>query len=184
MVKSIIFLLVLMYGGQTTLIAQDTPPGKAAAVYPSLRAKKYKILLNSRKIVVAEAIDSLKENTLYVSGKRGPQQISVEMIKQLLVAKKKRPAARGLAFGALSGAASGSLIGLAAYRKPEPGGGWDFDFGPGFNAAGGGVFGLVAGSLVGTIIGASSYRYIHHDFSNVPTVEKAASLGRILSGKQ
>jgi hypothetical protein len=84
----------------------------------------------------------------------------------------------------LSGTATGALVGLATYRKPEPGGGWDFDFGPGFSAVGGGLLGLVAGSLVGTIIGASSYRYVHHDFSNVPTDEKAASLGRILSGNQ
>ena len=182
--KKIIFLLVLTFGWQPALFAHDTLPGKSVTVYPSLKASRYKIILDSERIIVARSVDSLKDNTLYLTGKKGPQGVSVALIRKLLVAKNKRPGARGLAFGVLTGTATGALIGLASYRKPEPGDGWfTLDFGPGFSAFGGGLLGLIPGALTGTIIGASSYRYIHHDFSDVPPAGRAASLSRVLSGQ-
>jgi hypothetical protein len=149
-----------------------------------LSARKYKIILNTKKLLVAKSLDSLKGNTLYISGKNGPREVSIDLIKTLKVAKKKRPVARGILIGALSGAGSGALLGLAAHQEPDPNSGsWSLDFGPAFSAFGGGLLGLVGGILTGTIIGSSSNRYLHHDFSKVPPPDKYALMSRILSGK-
>jgi hypothetical protein len=185
MLKKIILIMLLMSWCQSTVIAQTTVTTNPATVYSSLSARKYKIILNSNKQIVARSLDSLKGNTLYTSGKNGPQEVSVDVIKTLKVAKEKRPVARGMLFGALSGAGSGALLGLASYEKPDPNSGsWSFDFGPGFSAFGGGLLGLLAGTLTGTIIGASSNRYIRHDFSKVPSAEKSALMSRILIGSK
>jgi hypothetical protein len=181
MLQKIIFLLVLTCGFQSKAFAQDTIAANTSTVYPSFQSKKYKILLHTQELLVAKSLDSLRGNTLYITGKQGPQEVSLELISKLLVAKKKRPVLKGLAFGALGGAAIGALVGYTTYEESDPGS-WfattrSFD-----TAAAAFGFGLI-GALTGVVIGAVSYKYNRHNLSNLPHNEKHALLSRILSGK-
>lgn len=188
MLQKMSLILVLMSGFSSTVFAQDTISDNSATVNASLSARKYKIILNIDKKIVAHSLDSLKRKTLYISGKRGVQEVSLDLIDELQVATKKRSVVRGLALGALLGASSGALIGLISYQKPKPDPNTNpfnfyLDFGPGFSALGGSLVGSLIGIPGGAIIGASSYRYTHYNFSKVPPAEKPALMTRILSGK-
>jgi hypothetical protein len=184
MLHKILCTLVILTWFYSTAVSQDTLSG-SPTIRSNLQAPKYKILLTTNKSLAARSLDSLKGNTLYVSGKNGPQEVSTMMIKRLSIAKGKKQALKGLGLGALSGAGTGALLGLAAYQKPDPNSGsWSLDFGPGFSALGGSILGLVGGSLVGVIIGSSSYKYTHYDFSTIPPAEKSALMSRILLGNK
>jgi hypothetical protein len=182
MVQKIILLLVLTCGFQSIAFAQETTAANAVTVYPSSQAKKYKILLHSQKVLVAKSLDSLRGKMLYITGKQGPQEVSIELINRLLVAKQKRPTLKGIAFGTLGGAAIGAAIGYLSYKEPDPGTGW-FAFSRSFDTTVGAVGGGLAGIITGAIIGSVSHQYKHYTFSNLPLEEKYTLLGRVLSGK-
>lgn len=159
-------------------VTHDSP-----AVHSSLKARKYKIVLGNRKIMVAHTLDSLQGNVLYFSRNKQQQKVSLEIVKALLVAKKKRPVARGLGLGAITGVALGAIIGWVSYQEPDPNAYFTFDLGPGASVAGGAVAGALAGMLSGTMIGAGSNRFTYYDFSTVPLTERAALMRRILQGR-
>lgn len=180
MVKHFLLIMVSAIFLQSALFAQTTSPGNPATVYPVLKAKKYKILFITRKPLVASSLDSLVGNTLYITRKRGSQPVSVEVISGLSVARKMRPVLRGMAFGAITGAAVGAVFGLAA-RGPSDSN--NFVLEPEIAASAGATAGLLLGILTGTILGATSYRYTNYDLTALPPPEKATSIAGILSGQ-
>jgi hypothetical protein len=117
MLQKIIFILALITGFQIIAFAQDTTAANTSTVYPSFQAEKYKILLDSQKPIVAKTLDSLRGNTLYISGKQGPQEVSVDLIDKIESCQKKSPVLRGMAFGALGGAAIGGADRLHNLRR-------------------------------------------------------------------
>jgi hypothetical protein len=182
MLKLLLLVSALVISFQLAVFAQSPANSSFTTVYPAIQAKKYKIVLNTGKKLVARSLDSLARNTLYITNKKRTQAVSVETINKLKIAKKRRPVLRGIAFGGLSGAAAGAIIGLATYKEPEPGN-WVLDFGPGFSAFAGGVAGFLGGMLIGGIVGADSYRYTTHDLDTVAPAGKAAAMANILSGQ-
>ncbi len=159
-------------------VTQDSP-----AVYSSLKARKYKVVLGNRKIMVAHTLDSLKGNVLYISRNKQQHKVSLEIVKALLVAKKKRPVARGLGLGAITGVALGAFIGYVSYQRPDPNAYFAIDLGPGVSAGGGAAAGALMGMLSGTLVGAGSNRFTHYDFSTVPLSERADLMRSILQGR-
>jgi hypothetical protein len=181
MLQKIIFILALITGIQSIAFAQDTTAANTSTVYPSLQAKKYKILLSTQKRLVAKSLDSLRGKMLYFTGRQGPQEVSIEQINKLLVAKKKNPVLSGMAIGALGGATIGASIGYLAYKEPDPNT-W-FATSRRFDTAAGAFAGGIIGLFSGTIIGAVFFEYKRHTFSNLSPDEKHLLLRRILSGK-
>jgi hypothetical protein len=182
MLQKIFFLLAFSMSFQTISFAQETTVTNISTVYPASQAKRYKILLHSQKVLVAKSLDSLTGKSLYITGKQGSQEVSIELINRLLVAKQKRPTLKGIAFGTLGGAAIGAAIGYLSYKEPDPSAGW-FAFSRSFDTTVGAVGGGLAGIITGAIIGSASHQYKHYTFSNMPLEEKYALLSRVLSGK-
>lgn len=137
-------MVVLLGCFKSTVLAQDTLFSKPTTVYSSLKARKYKIILATRRIIAAHSLDSLNGNTLYISGKNGPL-VSLKIMKELQVAKRKRLVARGLGLEALSGLAVGALTGLSTYQRQNPNAYFTFDLGPGAAAGAGAIIGALGG---------------------------------------
>ena len=89
MLPKIVFLLMLPVWVPIVVLAQNSHLTETGTVYSLLKARKYKIVLGTRKIIVTHSLDSLKGNYLYITKKKEPQRISVEIIKELQIAKKK-----------------------------------------------------------------------------------------------
>lgn len=177
-----IFLLILLGCIPIIVMAQDAGLIKSSTVYSSLKARKYKIVLGTRRVIVAHTLDSLSDGYLYTTRNKESQKISLAIIKELQVAKKKRPVSRGLGLGALAGVGFGALTGLLTYQEPEPNGYFTIDLGPGVSAAAGAVAGAVLGVVSGTVIGATSNRFTHYDFTKIIIAERPALMTRILQG--
>ena len=120
MKKHLLLLSALVLFFQLHTFAQSSPNSSSfATVYPVVQAKKYKILLNTGKRLVARSLDSLTGNTLYITHKKRTQAVSVETINKLKIARKRRPVLRGIAFGGLSGAAVGAIAGFATDKLED-----------------------------------------------------------------
>ncbi|QMU27754.1 hypothetical protein [Adhaeribacter radiodurans] len=176
-------MMVLLSWFSPIVLAQDALPTNTATIYSSLKARKFKVVLLNKKAFSTKSLDSLKGNTLYIYGKNGPEEVSLEIIKELQVAKRQRPIARGLGLGVLIGASTGALLGFGSYQEPEPNSYFTFDLGPGASAGAGAALGAVTGIVGGIIIGASSNRYTHYDFSQKSLTEKYDLMSRILEKK-
>ncbi len=179
MLKRALFVSSLIIWLSLTCFAQDSSSGKPATVHSQLRGRKCKILLFNGRRLTTRSLDSLSGNTLYISDRKGPQTVSLDLVKELRIAKGKRATLRGTAFGALGGAILGAILGGATYRKPDPGG---IDFGSGASIASGAIAGLLVGGITGTIIGVSSRRYNRYNFSIGKPGDKIELMTRILSG--
>ena len=178
------FLILLIGYCQYAAIGQDSTAHATPTVYSTLTAKKYKLHLITGATLKAFSLDSLQGNSLYITGKNGPQQVSTDLIKELRIARKNNTAL-GMAVGAGIGAITGAIIGWSAYQEPEP----DplnlnkiLDPGQGIYALAGGMVGMGIGLLPGAMVGASS-GWQHYDFTAIPLPGRAVVMSQILSGK-
>ena len=113
------------------------------------RGAKLIILKKDGQQVRGELI-AVKQNSLLLLDSETGADVSVD-IKDIKVIKirKKSMAGRGI----LLGGSVGALIGLAAYKKPEPTGLFTIDIGPGPTALGGGIVGGLIGLVIGLVAG-------------------------------
>lgn len=106
--------------------------------------------------------------------------IQVDSIAQLRKINKSR-FWRGAGIGILVGTAAGALIGLATYEEPTPSPHkWNFDFGPEWNAMGGGIVGGLTGFALGGFIGAALGKDEVYRISQMQKMQKINTLWIIL----
>lgn len=88
---------------------------------------------------------------------------------------------RGSAVGFLIGASAGSLVGYLSHDAlKDESGGWDFDFGPGLSALGGGAAGGLLGFITGGLTGAMAGRDEVYPLINLRYKQKLAFIENLI----
>ena len=146
---NVLFLLVTLFLMLTLLFSAEAQ-------------KKYtvRITLKSGGTIKGVLVHATKDSLSMSIRNLQRIRIGVTEIKSFRI---RRRGAIGLVagIGAGTGAIIGGIVGYASYTPPDCANSlFCFDFGPGFDAIGGGVIGAAAGSLIGLAIGSAGKEFI------------------------
>ncbi|RQW04302.1 hypothetical protein EH222_11395 [candidate division KSB1 bacterium] len=161
-VRSVFVMLIILFAASSSRAEDD----------------KWQLILANGDTLANASLQELAGDSIAIilSETKLTKWISVDDIVELRKVNRSK-FWKGAGIGTLAGTAGGVLFGLATYKKPTPSPNeWNFDFGPGLPAIGGGIMGGFMGFFLGGAIGALSGK---DEIYQLKTMEHAQKLNAI-----
>ena len=139
---------------------------------------RWTVITTSQETLRTCSFSRIEDGSVHFVCGNTASHLSVDSIRQVGREKESR-FWKGAGIGTLVGVVVGTGIGYASYEKPKSTTGWNLDFGPGFDAAGGAIVGAFAGFAVGGVIGAAAGADEVHDLASETHAERLRILNEL-----